>query len=82
MELSEEKSQTLAVLKQQIKLQQRMTVTAPISALDENPYDKDELTVTVTDDITATPTIRGIEIINFTTSETSLVTTTNLMLIC
>ena len=42
------------------------------SLTDENPYDKDELTVTVTDDITATPTIRGIEIINFTTSETSL----------
>ena len=42
------------------------------SLTDENPYDKDELTVTVTDDITATPTIRGIEIITFTTSETSL----------
>ena len=58
----------MEVLKQQIKLQQRMTVTAPTSLVDENPYDKDELTVTVTDDITATPTIRGIEIINFTTS--------------
>jgi hypothetical protein len=46
--------------------------TTDTSLTDDNPYDNDELTVTATDDITAVPTISGIEVINFTTSETSL----------
>ena len=42
------------------------------SLVDENPYDNDELTVTVTDDITDAPTVSGIETIKFTTAATSL----------
>ena len=48
------------------------TFISGTSLIDENPYDSDELTVTVTSDITETPNISGIEIIKFTTAATSL----------
>ena len=48
------------------------TFISGTSLVDENPYDNDELTVAATADITDTPTVSGIETINFTTSATSL----------